>query len=73
MDAKNPGIKLGQYQIQVLRASGKLVSLEPSSGTLQPEFKPEIDKYEATVSNSVYEISLKPFTLDPGPKENGAY
>ncbi|WP_340020814.1 S-layer homology domain-containing protein [Paenibacillus sp. FSL K6-1096] len=66
VDAKNPGIKLGQYQIQVIRASGKLVSLEPSSGTLQPEFKPEIDKYEATVSNSVYEISLKPFTLDPG-------
>ncbi|MEK4045632.1 S-layer homology domain-containing protein [Paenibacillus sp. FSL H8-0048] len=66
VDAKNPGIKLGQYQIQVIRASGKLVSLEPSSGTLQPEFKPETDKYEATVSNSVYEISLKPFTLDPG-------
>ncbi|MEK5035248.1 S-layer homology domain-containing protein [Paenibacillus sp. FSL R7-0302] len=66
VDAKNPGIKLGQYQIQVIRASGKLVSLEPSNGTLQPEFKPEIDKYEATVSNSVYEISLKPFTLDPG-------
>ena len=66
VDAKNPGIKLGQYQIQVLRASGKLVSLTPSSGTLQPEFKPETDKYEVTVSNSVYEISLKPFTLDPG-------
>lgn len=66
VDAKRPGVKLGQYQIQVIRASGKLVSLEPSSGTLQPEFKPETANYDVSVANSVYEMSLKPFTLDPG-------
>lgn len=66
VDAKRPGVKLGQYQIQVIRASGKLVSLEPSSGTLQPEFKPETTSYDVTVGNSVYEMSFKPVTLDPG-------
>ncbi|MFD1910505.1 cadherin-like beta sandwich domain-containing protein [Paenibacillus rhizoplanae] len=66
VDAKRPGVKLGQYQIQVIRASGKLVSLEPSSGTLQPEFKPETASYDVSVANSVYEMSFKPVTLDPG-------
>ncbi|MEK3832840.1 MULTISPECIES: S-layer homology domain-containing protein [unclassified Paenibacillus] len=66
VDAKRPGVKLGQYQIQVIRASGKLVSLDPSSGTLQPEFKPETASYDVSVANSVYEMSFKPVTLDPG-------
>lgn len=66
VDASNPAIHLGQYKFEVIRATGKLVSLESSSGSLNPAFNAETKDYEIFVSNDVTETRFNAVTLDPG-------
>lgn len=53
------------YTIEVMRVTGKLVSLTPSSDTLYPAFDPDKKSYDMSVAYSVYALAWTPVALDP--------
>lgn len=66
VDEDNPAIVLGQYKVEVIRATGKLGAIETSPSGLVPEFDPEITAYELAVRNSARTMEFSLEALDPG-------
>lgn len=66
-DNSDPALPIEEYTITIVRATGKLASLVPSDGTLDPAFLAESEGvYKVGVGNSVSEIQLTPTAVDPG-------
>ncbi|QNK58427.1 S-layer homology domain-containing protein [Paenibacillus sp. PAMC21692] len=62
-------IQIEEYTITIVRATGKLASLVPSDGTLDPVFDANSEGvYEIGVNYYVSEIQLTPTAIDPGAK-----
>ncbi|WP_248924182.1 S-layer homology domain-containing protein [Paenibacillus hamazuiensis] len=53
------------YTIEVMRVTGKLVSLTPSEGSMVPAFNPDEKTYNLSVSKNVYALQWTPVALDP--------
>ncbi|MFM9281104.1 S-layer homology domain-containing protein [Paenibacillus jiagnxiensis] len=66
------GNLLNEYTIEITRErasiGGKLTSLVPSEGSLDPAFNPDRTSYTMSVGKSVYEMQLTPTSLDPNAK-----
>ncbi|MFB5761977.1 S-layer homology domain-containing protein [Paenibacillus medicaginis] len=66
------GNLLSEYAIEIVRekasTGGRLTSLVPSTGSLNPAFDPERTTYTMSVGKSVYEMQLTPTSLDPNAK-----
>lgn len=59
------GTTQNEYFVRIYRATGKLVSLTPSEGLLNPSFRPELYNYDQTVMYQVESVKLTPVSLDP--------
>lgn len=66
------GNLLNEYTIEIVRekasTGGKLTSLVPSVGSLEPAFNPDRTTYTMSVGKSVYEMQFTPTSLDPNAK-----
>ncbi|MFB5677369.1 S-layer homology domain-containing protein [Paenibacillus terreus] len=66
------GNLLNEYTIEITRErasiGGKLTSLVPSEGSLDPAFNPDRTTYTMNVGKSVYEMQFTPTSLDPNAK-----
>ncbi|WP_305757060.1 S-layer homology domain-containing protein [Paenibacillus zeirhizosphaerae] len=66
------GNLLSEYTIEIARekasTNGKLTSLVPSTGSLNPAFDPERTSYTMSVGSSVYQMQFTPTTLNPNAK-----
>lgn len=65
VETTGPDGSTNVYTIEVMRVTGKLVSLTPSSDTLYPAFDPDKKTYDMSVAYSVYAIAWTPVALDP--------
>ncbi|MBE1443828.1 S-layer homology domain-containing protein [Paenibacillus sp. OAS669] len=63
-----PDGKQTTYTLEITRTTNKLVSLTPSTGSLNPAFESDKEAYTMTVSGGVYQLQWTPVALDPGAK-----
>ncbi|MBD2844836.1 S-layer homology domain-containing protein [Paenibacillus sp. IB182496] len=64
-DKDDPAIVLDSYTVTVWRATGRLVDLEPSEGTLSPAFDADTMEYTVYVGEDDSKMTFTPTALDP--------